>query len=300
MSANFIDIVDFEPSELSEILSLAHKMKAGHLAPTPLQGKSVAMIFEKHSTRTRISFEVGITQLGGSAIVLSSNDMQFSRGESIADTAKVLSRYVDAVMIRSLSHDTVLELAQYGDIPVINGLTNLSHPCQIMADLMTIEERFQRLNGLTISWFGDSNNVLKSWVDAAIKFPFALRIASPKAYQPDLELINKARDLGAQIDVYEGSREAAIGANVLVTDVWISMGDNEGTRMQDLKPYQVNEELLSLADDKAIFLHCLPAIRGDEVTAGVIDGPQSAVFDEAENRLHAQKAILCHLFGSTG
>ncbi len=297
MSANFIDIADYSSTALRDILVLAHKMKSGVISPTPLLGKTTAMIFEKSSTRTRISFEVGIKQLGGTPLVLTSSDMQLSRGETIGDTAKVLSRYVDAVMIRALSHETVLQLAENAEIPVINGLTNLSHPCQIMTDIMTIEEEFDSINGLTIAWFGDSNNVLKSWIDAAIKFPFSLRIASPKGYRPDKALIDKALDLGAQIKFYEDCMEAATKAHVLVTDVWISMGDEEGTRLQDFKPFQVNKAVLECADEKAIFLHCLPAVRGNEVTADVIDGPRSRVFDEAENRLHTQKAILCYLLG---
>ena len=296
MSANFIDIADHSYTALRDILILAHKMKSGVIYPTPLTGKTIAMIFEKSSTRTRISFEVGIRQLGGTPIVLTSADMQLSRGETIGDTAKVLSRYVDAVMIRAQSHKTVLQLTENVEIPVINGLTNVSHPCQIMADIMTIEETFDSIEGLTIAWFGDSNNVLKSWIDAAVKFPFSLRIASPKRYRPEKALIDKALDLGAQISFYEDSLEAANTANVLVTDVWISMGDDEGTRLRDLKPYQVNKEVLGRADERAIFLHCLPAVRGNEVTSEVIDGSQSRVFDEAENRLHAQKAILCFLF----
>ncbi len=299
MSANFIDIADYSSAALRNILLLAHKMKSGVISPAPLLGKTIAMIFEKSSTRTRISFEVGVKQLGGTPLVLTSSDMQLSRGETIGDTAQVLSRYVDAVMIRALSHETVLQLTENADIPVINGLTNLSHPCQIMADIMTIEEEFDSIDGLIIAWFGDSNNVLKSWIDAAVTFPFSLRIASPKGYRPDKLVIDKALDLGAQISFYEDSLEAAANANVLVTDVWISMGDEAGTRLQDLRPYQVNKEVLECADDKAIFLHCLPAVRGNEVTAEVIDGSRSRVFDEAENRLHAQKAILCYLFGDT-
>ena len=297
MSANFIDIADYSSKELEDILSLAHQMKSGSVSPKPLQGKTIAMIFEKSSTRTRISFEVGIKQLGGTPLVLASNDMQLSRGETIADTAKVLSRYVDAVMIRALSHDTVKELTEYADIPVINGLTNLSHPCQIMADIMTIEENFDSINGLSIAWFGDSNNVLKSWIDASVKFPFNLRIACPDSYQPNKAFMERMIELGAQISLFKSSQEAAIAADVLITDVWVSMGDDEGTRSTDLKPFQVNNDLLKSANDGAIFLHCLPAIRGNEVTAEVIDGIQSRVFDEAENRLHVQKAILCHLFG---
>jgi len=261
-----------------------------------LSGKTVAMIFEKNSTRTRISFEVGIKQLGGTPLVLNAADMQLSRGETIADTARVMSRYVDAVMIRALSHQTILEFSENTKIPVINGLSNLSHPCQIMADLMTIAENFNSIEGLTVSWFGDSNNVLKSWIDAAMKFNFSLRIASPKGYQPNNNLVQKAIDVGAKIRIFEDSKKAALDAHVLVTDVWVSMGDQEGTRLKDLKAYQVNKDILELAHLDAIFLHCLPAIRGNEVTTDVIDGPQSKIIDEAENRLHIQKAIICHLF----
>ena len=296
MSANFIDIADYKTKQLNDILLVAHQIKSGLISPTPLLNKTIAMIFEKSSTRTRISFEVGIKQLGGTPLVLTSNDMQLSRGETIADTAKVMSRYVDAVMIRAQSHKTLLEFKENSEIPIINGLTNVSHPCQIMADIMTIQENFSCIEGLNISWFGDSNNVLKSWIDAATKFKFNLRIASPKGYQPNQKLIKMAIDSGAQINIYEDSHRAALDADVLITDVWISMGDEEGTRLKDLKPYQVNSKLFELAHSDAIFLHCLPAIRGNEVTEDVIDGPQSKVIEEAENRLHAQKAILCHLF----
>ena len=296
MSANFIDIADYKTKQLNDILIVAHQIKSRLISPTPLLNKTIAMIFEKSSTRTRISFEVGIKQLGGTPLVLTSNDMQLSRGETIADTARVMSRYVDAVMIRAQSHKTLLEFKENSEIPIINGLTNVSHPCQIMADIMTIQENFNCIEGLNISWFGDSNNVLKSWIDAATKFKFNLRIASPKGYQPNQKLIKKAIASGAQINLYEDSHKAALDADVLITDVWISMGDEEGTRLKDLKPYQVNSKLFELAHTDAIFLHCLPAIRGNEVTEDVIDGPQSKVIEEAENRLHAQKAILCHLF----
>ena len=296
MSANFIDIADYNSRDLNKVLMLAHQMKSGLISPTPLFDKTVAMIFEKSSTRTRISFEVGVKQLGGTPLFLNSGDMQLSRGEPIADTAKVMSRYVDAIMIRALSHQTILDFSENAKIPIINGLSNLSHPCQIMADIMTIEENFNSIEGLTISWFGDSNNVLKSWIDAAMKFKFYLRIASPKGYRPDKHLVQKAIDVGANIELFENSRKAAQDANVLVTDVWVSMGDQEGTRLRDLRAYQVYKELFELAHPDAIFLHCLPAVRGNEVTAEVIDGPQSKIIDQAENRLHVQKAIMCHLF----
>lgn len=296
MSVNFIDIADYNTKDLKKVLLLAHQMKSGLVSPTPLLEKTVAMIFEKSSTRTRISFEVAIKQLGGTPLILNSGDMQLSRGEPIADTARVMSRYVDAIMIRALSHQTILDFSENAGIPIINGLSNLSHPCQIMADIMTIEENFNSIEGLTISWFGDSNNVLKSWIDAAMKFRFYLRIASPKRYQPDKHLVQEAIDFGAKIELFEDSRLAAQDANVLVTDVWVSMGDQEGTRLRDLRAYQVHKELFELARTDAIFLHCLPAIRGNEVTAEVIDGPQSKIIDQAENRLHVQKAIMCHLF----
>ncbi len=296
MSVNFIDIADYNTKDLKKVLLLAHQMKSGLVSPTPLLEKTVAMIFEKSSTRTRISFEVAIKQLGGTPLILNSDDMQLSRGEPIADTARVMSRYVDAIMIRALSHQTILDFSENAGIPIINGLSNLSHPCQIMADIMTIEENFNSIEGLTISWFGDSNNVLKSWIDAAMKFRFYLRIASPKRYQPDKHLVQEAIDVGAKIELFEDSRVAAQDANVLVTDVWVSMGDQEGTRLRDLRAYQVHKELFELARYDAIFLHCLPAIRGNEVTAEVIDGPQSKIIDQAENRLHVQKAIMCHLF----
>ena len=296
MSANFIDIADYNSRDLNKVLMLAHQMKSGLISPTPMFDKTVAMIFEKSSTRTRISFEVGVKQLGGTPLFLNSGDMQLSRGEPIADTAKVMSRYVDAIMIRALSHQTILDFSENAKIPIINGLSNLSHPCQIMADIMTIEENFNSIEGLTISWFGDSNNVLKSWIDAAMKFKFCLRIASPKGYRPDKHLVQKAIDVGANIELFEDSQTAAQDANVLVTDVWVSMGDQEGTRLRDLRAYQVHKELFELAHTDAIFLHCLPAIRGNEVTAEVIDGPQSKIIDQAENRLHVQKAIMCHLF----
>ena len=296
MSVNFIDIADYNTKDLKKVLLLAHQMKSGLVSPTPLLEKTVAMIFEKSSTRTRISFEVAIKQLGGTPLILNSGDMQLSRGEPIADTARVMSRYVDAIMIRALSHQTILDFSENAGIPIINGLSNLSHPCQIMADIMTIEENFNSIEGLTISWFGDSNNVLKSWIDAAMKFRFYLRIASPKRYQPDKHLVQEAIDVGARIELFEDSRLAAQDANVLVTDVWVSMGDQEGTRLRDLRAYQVHKELFELARTDAIFLHCLPAIRGNEVTAEVIDGPQSKIIDQAENRLHVQKAIMCHLF----
>ena len=293
---HFLELRDFDAERLTAILDIAAALKSGADAPKPLAGKTVGMIFEKPSTRTRVSFEVGITQLGGTALMLSSSDLQIGRGEEISDTAKVLSRYLDAIMIRALSHKTLTELAENATIPVINGLTDLSHPCQLMADMQTIRERLGPLENQIVTWFGDGNNVANSWIEAAALFGFELRLAGPEAYHSPAGLIAWARKNGANILLMEDSEEAAHNATVLVTDVWISMGDEEGTRVADLHPYQVNQNLMSRAAPDAIFMHCLPAIRGMEVTADVIDGPQSAVFDEAENRLHAQKAILACLF----
>lgn len=293
---HFLDLSDFDAERLTSILDMASAMKSGAVAPKPLAGKTVGMIFEKPSTRTRVSFEVGITQLGGTPLMLSSSDLQIGRGEEISDTAKVLSRYLDAIMIRALSHKTLAELAENCSIPVINGLTDLSHPCQLMADMQTMRERLGPLENQIVAWFGDGNNVANSWIEAAALFGFELRLAGPEAYHSPAELIAWARKKGANILLMEDSAEAARDATVLVTDVWISMGDAEGTRVADLQPYQVNQKLMSLAAPDAIFMHCLPAIRGMEVTTEVIDGRQSAVFDEAENRLHAQKAILAYIF----
>ena len=271
-------------------------MKAGEVSSMPLAGKSIGMIFEKPSTRTRVSFEVGIRQLGGTPVMLAAQDLQLGRGETVADTARVLSRYLDGVMIRALSHDTVAEFAAEGSIPVINGLTNLSHPCQIMADLQTIQAHLGALEHQIVAWFGDGNNVANSWIEAAALFGFELRIAGPEAYRPPAHLVAWARAEGANISFVDKAEIAAKDATVLVTDVWISMGDDEGNRLQDMTPFQVTETLMSLAAPDAIFMHCLPALRGQEVTAEVIDGAQSVVFDEAENRLHAQKAIMAHIF----
>ncbi len=293
---HFLDLRDFDRDRLSAMLDTAAQMKAGTDTSTPLAGKSIGMIFEKPSTRTRVSFEVGIRQLGGTPIMLAAHDLQLGRGETVSDTAKVLSRYLDGVMIRALRHDTVAEFAEHGTIPVINGLTNLSHPCQIMADLQTIQAHLGPLENQIVTWFGDGNNVANSWIEAAALFGFELRIAGPEAYRPPAHLVAWARAQGATIIFVDEAEKAATNATVLVTDVWISMGDEEGNRRLDLAPFQVTQKLMSLAAPDAIFMHCLPALRGQEVTAEVIDGAQSVVFDEAENRLHAQKAILAHIF----
>ena len=292
---HFLDIKDFDKDRLTAMLETARDMKSGAFTGTPLSGRHIGMIFEKPSTRTRVSFEVGISQLGGVPVVLAASDLQLGRGETVADTAKVLSRYLDGIMIRALRHETVTELAENATVPVINGLTNLSHPCQIMADLQTIIEQHGQLEDEIVVWFGDGNNVANSWIEAAALFGFELRLAGPEAYRPPAGLIAWAREKGANIIITQDAEEAARGASVLVTDVWISMGDDEGTRLKDMQPFQVTESLLQLAQPDAMFLHCLPAVRGQEVTAGVIDGPQSAVFDEAENRLHAQKAVMAHI-----
>jgi ornithine carbamoyltransferase len=293
---HFLDIRDFSTETLQAMLddAAATKMalKAGAETAKPLAGKSVAMIFEKPSTRTRVSFEVGITQLGGTPLMLSAQDLQIGRGESIEDTARVLSRYVDAITIRCFAHETLLTLAAHASVPVVNALTERSHPCQIMADLQTMIERHGALDGQIVTWIGDGNNVAASWIEAAARFGFQLRLACPEGYAPSAELLAWARAEGADLVLYDSAIEAATGSQTLVTDVWISMGDEEGSRREDFRPFQVNRELLEMAAGDAIVLHCLPAWRGMEITAEVIDGPQSAVFDEAENRLHAQKAIL--------
>ncbi|MGB2534475.1 MAG: ornithine carbamoyltransferase [Candidatus Puniceispirillum sp.] len=293
---HFLDIRDFSADTLSAILDQAASFKAdrkaGATSAKPLAGKSVAMIFEKPSTRTRVSFEVGITELGGTPLILSANDLQVGRGESISDTAKVLSRYVDAIMIRCFKHDMLMTLAEHATVPVINALTEWSHPCQIMADLQTMIERHGSLAGQSVAWLGDGNNVATSWIEAAAVFGFKLNVACPDGYAPSSELLAWARAQGADITLTDDAMEAAKDVQTVVTDVWISMGDDEGTRAEDFAPYQVNDKIMAHAAGDAIFMHCLPAIRGMEVTADVIDGPQSVVFDEAENRLHAQKAIL--------
>ena len=297
---HFIDLRDFSADTLQMILDHAQAMKqaqragAGH--EQPLAGKTVAMIFEKPSTRTRVSFEVGIVQLGGTPLVLSAQDLQLGRGETIEDTARVLSRYVDAIMIRCFDHDMALSLAEHATVPVINALTNRSHPCQLMADLQTMIEYHGPLAGQTVAWLGDGNNVASSWVEAAALFGFQLRMACPHGYAPPAELLAWARAKGGNIILTEDVAEAVDQVQSVVTDVWVSMGQEGGSQQQDLAAYQVNEEVMKQAAGDAIFMHCLPAKRGLEVSAAVIDGPQSAVFDEAENRLHAQKAILAWCF----
>ena len=301
MTANsirhFLDIDDVPPAHLRAIIdaSLAMKaaLKAGRPGTPPLAGKTLAMIFDKPSTRTRVSFDVAIRQLGGEAILLTGQEMQLGRGETIADTARVLSRYVDVIMIRVLDHETLLELARFATVPVINGLTRRSHPCQVMADVMTFEERCGPIRGRTVAWTGDGNNVLASWVHAAERFKFRLNVATPPELALRPLLVERARAAGAAIVIGSDPYEAVGDADCVVTDTWMSMGDKDRERRHNLlKPYQVDARLMARAKAGAIFMHCLPAHRGEEVTQEVIDGGQSVVFDEAENRLHAQKGIL--------
>ncbi|WP_034490763.1 ornithine carbamoyltransferase [Afifella pfennigii] len=294
---HFLDLSEIPSAALHAILEDGKRLKAekksGAPLPRPLDGRVLAMIFEQPSTRTRISFDVAMRQLGGDAILLTGKEMQLGRGESISDTAKVLSRYVDVIMIRTLDHDMVAALAEHATVPVINGLTRRSHPCQLMADLMTFEEHRGPLKGRKFAWLGDANNVMNSWVHAAERFGFALDIAGPPELMPEDGIRVWAHEKGAMVRFLADPEEAAREADCLVTDTWVSMGDDEGARRHNLlKPYQVNERMMECAKKDAIFMHCLPAHRGEEVTASVIDGPQSVVFDEAENRLHAQKAIL--------
>jgi ornithine carbamoyltransferase len=300
---HFLDISEMPLSELRSMLALSNdmkkKLKAHEPAKKPLEGKALAMIFEKPSTRTRVSFDVGMRQLGGESIMLTGAEMQLGRGETIADTARVLSRYVDAIMIRILSHDALLELAANATVPVINGLTRRSHPCQVMADLMTYEEHRGSIEGRTVAWSGDDNNVLASWAHAADRFKFRLNIATPPQLAPGKIMKDFIRATKAEIKIGTDPEAAVTGADCVVTDTWVSMGDKDGEHRHNLlKPYQVNSQLMSLAKPDALFMHCLPAHRGEEVTDEVIDGPQSVVFDEAENRLHAQKGILAWCFGA--
>ena len=297
---HFIDLRDFSADTLQMMLDHAQVMKQARQAGTgheqPLVGKTVAMIFEKPSTRTRVSFEIGVLQLGGTPLVLSAQDLQLGRGESMEDTARVLSRYVDAIIIRCFDHKTVLLLAEYATVPVINALTNRSHPCQLMADLQTMIEYHGPLIGQSVAWLGDGNNVATSWVEAAVLFGLQLRLACPHGHVPPAELLAWAQANGGNITLTEDVAEAVDKVQTVVTDVWVSMGQEGGNQQQDLSAYQVNEDVMKKAAGDAIFMHCLPAKRGLEVSTAVIDGPQSAVFDEAENRLHAQKAILAWCF----
>jgi ornithine carbamoyltransferase len=297
---HFIDLDRLEGRTLRSILDRAAAMKRGRNgapkgAPDqdkPLAGRVLAMIFEKASTRTRLSFDIAMRQLGGEGIVMNAADLQIGRGETAADTAKVLSRYVDAIMIRTHKSAMLEEMVANATVPVINGLTDDSHPCQLMADVLTFEEKKGPIAGKVITWSGDGNNVARSWVHAAVRFDFELRLACPEPLSPPAEVLDWARREGGRVRLLHDARAAAAGADAVVTDAWVSMGQKAGDRHNLLKPFQVDRHVMAAAKPDAVFMHCLPAHRGEEVTAEVIDGPQSIVFDEAENRLHAQKGIL--------
>ena len=306
MTRHFLDLSDAGADALAAMINDAMARKAARAAwpkgradaDAPLAGRVLAMIFEKSSTRTRVSFDMAMRQLGGSALVLDAGTTQLGRGETIADTARVLSRMVDAIMLRTDDHAKLEELAHYASVPVINGLTDQSHPCQIVADLQTIVEQGKALPGLELAWLGDGNNVLSSIVEAAGLLKFNVRIAVPAGYDPNPRYIERARAQGARITLTRDAAEAVAGAGVVVTDTWVSMGQSDGAdRVAAMRPYQVNPALMAGAASDALFLHCLPAHRGEEVTDAVIDGPRSAVWDEAENRIHAQKGVLRWAFG---
>src|SRR5512134_3214286 len=296
---HFLDLDRFDRATLQGMLAMASEFKrVGRVRRGSglLDGRTLAMIFEKPSTRTRVSFEVAMRQMGGDVVILTDTDSQLNRGESIADTARVLSRYVDVILIRTGLPANLIELAQHATVPVINGLTDESHPCQLMADVMTYEEHRGSIAGRTVAWSGDANNVARSWVHAAARFGFRLRLACPKPLLPDNRLLEWAHSEGGEVVFASTPEEAVEGADLVVTDTWVSMGCKDATTRHNLlTPFQVDEALMARAKPDALFMHCLPAHRGEEVTAGVIDGPQSVVWDEAENRLHAQKALLEYL-----
>lgn len=300
--SDLLSVCDIK-NDVENILEIAKKFKEGKIEGKPLEGKALAMIFQKSSTRTRVSFDVGMYQLGGRPIFLSSSDLQMGRGEPISDTAKVLSRFVDGIMIRAIEHDDVVELAEYSDVPVISGLTNLEHPCQALADMLTIKEHLGEFKGKKLCFVGDGNNVCNSLLLITAILGMDMSVACPEGYEPNEDILKKAEKLAsennAKITITSDIKEAVSNSDAIYTDVWVSMGDEaeEAKRQKDLSPYQVNKELMSYANSDAIFMHCLPAIRGEEVTSEVIDGPQSVIYDEAENRLHAQKAVLYHFLG---
>ena len=298
MSRHFLAIPDFSRAELHALFDLAESMRTGAYTKKPLAGKSLAMIFLKSSTRTRVSFEVGTWQLGGHALFLSSRDVQIGRGEPIPDTARVLSRYVDGIMIRTFAHVDVEQLAQHSRVPVINGLTDLLHPCQVLADLLTVRQRLGTYEGKKVAWIGDGNNMANSWINAAYRLGFELALACPEGYEPNADLLARAKQ-EARVTLMRDPDEAVAGAHVVNTDVWASMGQEkeQDERERAFAGYTVDAALMKRAAGDAIFLHCLPAHRGEEVTSDVIDGPQSCVWDEAENRLHIQKAIMAALIG---
>ncbi len=304
---HFVDIADLDGATLRRMLDHAHLMKRKRSKvlgrgtndlDAPLHGRVLAMIFERPSTRTRVSFQIAMAQLGGETILLRGEELQLGRGETIGDTARVLSRYTDAVMIRASNHANLTEMAEHSSVPVINGLTDRSHPCQVMADVMTIEERFGNVRGKVVAWCGPANNMAQSWIQASARFGFELRLASPPELAPTKAQVAWACDQGGKVHATADVAEAIAGADCVTTDTWVSMNDNDGERRKKLlENFRVTERLLAVAKPGAIFLHCLPAHRGEEVDAGVIDGPQSAVWDEAENRVHAQKAILAWSLG---
>ncbi|KQY13408.1 ornithine carbamoyltransferase [Rhizobium sp. Root482] len=302
MTRHFLDLSAMSAADLRAIIDDARIRKAATKAGTaekPLSGKMLAMIFEKPSTRTRVSFDVGMRQLGGETLFLSGTEMQLGRAETIGDTAKVLSRYVDAIMIRTTEHSRLMELAEHATVPVINGLTDTTHPCQIMADIMTFEEHSGPVKDKTIAWTGDGNNVLHSFVEGAARFGYRMNMAVPLGSEPDDKILNWARNNGGEIRLYHDADQAVAGAHCVVTDTWISMNQEHRARGHNVfQPFQVNAALMEKADKNALFMHCLPAHRGEEVTDEVIDGTQSVVFDEAENRLHAQKSVLAWCFGA--
>jgi ornithine carbamoyltransferase len=295
---DFLSIPDYSRAELMKLFALAERMRAGSYTEKPLVGKSLAMIFMKSSTRTRVSFEVGTWQLGGHALFLSSRDVQLGRGEPVSDTARVLSRYVDGIMIRTFSQADVEELAKFATVPVINGLTDLLHPCQVLADILTIIQELGSIEGKRVAWIGDGNNMANSWINGAYRLGFDLTLACPEGYDPNTAILERAQTV-ANVRVVRDPAEAADGADVVNTDVWASMGqeDEAAIRQKAFDGYIVDEKLMSRANPGAIFLHCLPAHRGEEVAPEVIDGPQSRVWNEAENRLHIQKAIMANLMG---
>ena len=303
MKRDFVSLYDFSKEELLTLLRRAKELKEMQKRGKdyrPLKGKTLGMIFEKSSTRTRVSFEVGMYQLGGYALFLSSQEMQLGRGETVADTARVLSRYVDGIMIRTFSHKNVEEMARFATVPVINGLSDLLHPCQILADIFTIWEKLGRYEGVKVAYIGDGNNVANSWINGALRMGVELWVACPPGYEPDGEILRRAKDENPRsVHLTHDPRKAAEGAHVLYTDVWTSMGrEREQERRREVfRPYQLRKELVDLAEEGALVMHCLPAHRGEEITDEVMDGPQSVVFDQAENRLHVQKAILEILLG---
>jgi ornithine carbamoyltransferase len=295
---DLLALTDFTEPELRALFALADRMRRGEYKKRPLEGQAFAMIFHKSSTRTRVSFEVGAWQLGAHALFLTPRDVQLGRGEDVADTARVLDRMVNGIMIRTYAHADVEEFARYSQVPIINGLTDLQHPCQILADLLTVQQHLGTFDGKTIAWIGDGNNMANSWCDAALQLGFKLRLACPEGYDPDAAILARAVASG-HVTLVRDAAEAANGADVITTDVWASMGQEEeqATREKAFAAFQVDDALMARAKSDAIFLHCLPAHRGEEVTASVIDGPQSRVWDEAENRLHVQKAVMAVLMG---